>query len=54
VMVYPYSLVMPSRRGQEQFLLDGPYLFLRTGVSRVAWSRALRKSGILEAVSFTS
>lgn len=30
--VYLYSPFMPSRRGQEQFLLDGPCLFLRAGV----------------------
>jgi len=24
---------MPSRLAQEQFLLDGPYLFLRAGVT---------------------
>lgn len=31
--VYLYSPIMPSRLAQEQFLLDGPYLFLRAGVT---------------------
>jgi len=43
---------------KEQFLLGGPYLFVRAGVmscvgSPVAWSSTLRKTSILEAVSFT-